>query len=218
VTFDLQTIQIIVGIVAAGLAIVAQIFGWLGKALRWIRSLFRRKPTRLQARDWFAKEWISAEEAIEKYVDRPLLIEKNEARTLLNQVVEKFNAQHQKIAEMQGRLPWHSGPMAIAEPKELLDARARSRALADEMAKLQIRATNSDSAVEEALVEQLTKRKLIARGILPPLRHESEPVEIPAHHWKSLRFDDAGKTRVSVRDGSAFGPKLHYVQVEISKA
>lgn len=38
---DLQTVQVIVGIVISALTILGTIFGWFGKLRRWISSLFR---------------------------------------------------------------------------------------------------------------------------------------------------------------------------------
>ncbi len=42
--FDLQSAQVVVGIIIGLLAILGTIFGWFGKAWRWASSLFRPKP------------------------------------------------------------------------------------------------------------------------------------------------------------------------------
>lgn len=42
--FDLQSAQVAVAIAIGMLAILGTIFGWFGKALRWVLSLFRPKP------------------------------------------------------------------------------------------------------------------------------------------------------------------------------
>mgnify|MGYP003386150400 CR=1 FL=1 len=42
--FDLQSVQVIVGIVIGLLTILGTIFGWFGKAWHWVTSLFSKKP------------------------------------------------------------------------------------------------------------------------------------------------------------------------------
>lgn len=41
---DLQSAQVIVGVVIGLLTILGTIFGWFGKAWRWAASLFKPKP------------------------------------------------------------------------------------------------------------------------------------------------------------------------------
>ena len=43
--FDLQSAQVAVGIALGLLTILGTIFGWFGKAWRWVLSLFRQKPS-----------------------------------------------------------------------------------------------------------------------------------------------------------------------------
>ena len=65
--------------------------------------------------------------------------------------------------------------------------------------------------VLEDIYEQLAAGKLIAKGFLVPVETDSSEIEIPAAHWRLIRFHAAGYTQ-------AEGQGIKYVGVTVARA
>lgn len=63
----------------------------------------------------------------------------------------------------------------------------------------------------EDIYEQLAGGKLIAKGFLVPVEKDSSEIEIPAAHWRLIRFHAAGYTQ-------AEGQGIKYVGVTVARA
>jgi hypothetical protein len=154
------------------------------------------------------RKWYSSED-IFKLADPNLMKDAIVAEEEIQQVVKRIREVQQEREALRIRPPFGSGPISIeSEGLEVLresarEASARNSALQEVREKARMRALQD-------IYEKLKTGKLVARGYVSPVDSNSKEVEIPAGHWKLIRFNST-YTEASNND-------IKYVGIEVARS
>jgi hypothetical protein len=156
------------------------------------------------------KGWYLGRDAVRKFVDSKFLHERVKATDACNRIKRKLSSNELRVSQLSN--PRDRTDQELIEAKNL---RLEEEKLRIEYASAGVRLHSANYDIQSALADLLRSGKLISRGIIPPLKHESIPQVIPATHWHSLIFkEDFSQASAKTTD---FGHTLDYINIEISK-